>query len=281
MLIVGPNSTCDVCMENYMDRVGIPHAITCGHIFCRACLDSVRQCPLCRNEFSPSDICKLCVDGDAQSSTTVAASPVGTQVQRLLDDIAMTTATVEEMERVIQQCNTYHNAQPNSILHTPLGVSYLLLSTLVEAQRKLLAQGDQLSELAGARDDIRDRLTFELEATRLQCRNSEQARRDERERALRNEEVLRAHCDEMNALWRSEVESTRRKCLSLLEGVEQVCQRIETAMHCIGSFVVERSDTAILRLTFAAVDSLDVREKLDKVELLASRLCVLLLTFPG
>ena len=143
-------------------------------------------------------------------------------------------ATVEEMERVIEQCNAYHNAQPDSIpvrdhpgsirkptdcslQHTPLGVSYLLLSTLVEAQRKLLAQGDQLSELAGARDDIRDRLTFELEATQLQYRNSEQARRNERETTLRNEEAFRAHYDEMNTLWRRSVAAL--KSIALLDDV--------------------------------------------------------------
>ena len=33
MLIVAPNSTCDVCMEDYTDGAGDPHAIPCGHIF--------------------------------------------------------------------------------------------------------------------------------------------------------------------------------------------------------------------------------------------------------
>ncbi|KAI9463443.1 hypothetical protein HD554DRAFT_1312084 [Boletus coccyginus] len=248
------------------------------------CLDSIEpQCPLCRSEFSPSDVCKLCVDGDAQSSTT-AASAVDTQVQHLLDDIAVTAnrgATIEEMERVIQQCNAYHNAQPNSILvrdhpgsirkttdcslqHTPLGVSYLLLSTLVEAQRKLLAQGDQLSELAGARDDIRDRLTFELEAVRLQYRNSEQARRNERESALRNEEAFRAHYDEMNVLWRSKVESTKQKYRSLREELNRLRPMNQTATH-------GKESAAILPLGMAA--------ELDKVDQLAFRLYVLPFTF--
>jgi len=193
------------------------------------CVGSVHQCPLCRYEFSPSDICKLCVDGDASSSTTVT-SPVDKQddkqVQRLLDDIAMIAnrgATVEEMERVIGQCNAYRNTQSDSIpvrdrliprhgsvhkptscslQHTLLRISYLFLSTLLQAQRKLLMQANRLSELTSARDEIRDGLTLELEAARLQYRNSGQARCNERTRALRNEEALRAHYDEINACWR-------------------------------------------------------------------------------
>ena len=84
---------------------------------CTRCLDGMQpQCPLCRDEFSPQDIRKLRVDSDGPSSTTVAPQ-VDTQVQRLLDDIAKTAngvATVQEMERVIDLCDAYHNAQSHS-----------------------------------------------------------------------------------------------------------------------------------------------------------------------
>jgi hypothetical protein len=179
------------------------------------------QCPLCRDEFLPQDIRKLCVDNDAPSSTTVAPQ-LDTQVQHLLDDIAKTASgggTVEEMERVIVLCDAYHNAQPHgspvrdqprpvrkptdrSLQQTPLGVGYLLLSTLLEAQKKLLSQADQLSELAAARDDIRDRLTLELEAAQLKYQNSERARRNEKEVAQRNDEAFRVGYNNINAYWR-------------------------------------------------------------------------------
>jgi hypothetical protein len=193
------------------------------------------HCPFCRDEFSLQDIRILRVDNDAPSSTTVAPQ-LDTQVQRLLDDIAQTASgggTVEEMERVIVLCDAYHNAQPRSspvrdrpetrkatdwsLQHTPLGVSYLLLSTLLEAQRKLFSQADQLSELTAARDDIRDRLSLELEASRLQYQNSERARDNEKEAALSNEEALRVQYKKMNALWICKVESTQRTCQSLHE----------------------------------------------------------------
>ncbi|KAF8554267.1 hypothetical protein OG21DRAFT_1111695 [Imleria badia] len=53
MLIVSPNSTCGIYMENYMDgEAGMPDAITYGHIFCRGCPDRIQpQCPICRRKF--------------------------------------------------------------------------------------------------------------------------------------------------------------------------------------------------------------------------------------
>ena len=35
MLVVGPDSTCDVCLESYTNGANVPHAITCGHVFCQ------------------------------------------------------------------------------------------------------------------------------------------------------------------------------------------------------------------------------------------------------
>ena len=34
MLILHPNSTCDVCLDNYSNSAQSPHAIACGHVFC-------------------------------------------------------------------------------------------------------------------------------------------------------------------------------------------------------------------------------------------------------
>lgn len=35
MLVLGPNSTCDVCLECYTTGANVPHAISCGHVFCQ------------------------------------------------------------------------------------------------------------------------------------------------------------------------------------------------------------------------------------------------------
>ncbi|KAF8554273.1 hypothetical protein OG21DRAFT_1603605, partial [Imleria badia] len=271
MLTVGPNSMCDVCMESYMDGTGMPHAITCGHIFCRACLDSMQpQCPICRDQFSPEDIRELRVDSDTPSSTMVAPR-VDAQVQHLLDDIARTAnggATLEEMQRVVDLCDVYHTGitQPDAQLSTPLGVSYLLLSTLLEAKRRLHSQADQLSEVTAARDDIRDRLTMELDVAQLRCQHSEQAWRDEREAGRRNEKALRVHYDEMNALWRRSVESMQLQYQSLRKELDLSRQINQLANHGKASSVVERSNTAIPRQTVAEGNSSRGAAKPNKVE---------------
>ena len=183
------------------------------------CLDRMEpQCPICRDEFSPLDTHPLRVESDSLSSTT-AAPRVDTQLQGLINAIAKiangNTATVEETQRIIDQCDAYHNSQPKSspvrdcaksvhkltnwhIQHTPIGVSYLLLSTLLDARKKH-------SELAAARDDTRDRLTMELDAVRLQYETLIQVRRNDKETVLRNEDAFRAHCDEMSARWKRSV----------------------------------------------------------------------------
>ncbi|KAF8126361.1 hypothetical protein EV363DRAFT_1174272 [Boletus edulis] len=39
ILTVCPDSTCDICLECYTtEAAGMPHAIPCGHIFCRGCV---------------------------------------------------------------------------------------------------------------------------------------------------------------------------------------------------------------------------------------------------
>ncbi|KAI6119083.1 hypothetical protein EV401DRAFT_1964601 [Pisolithus croceorrhizus] len=64
MLVVGPNSTCDVCLECYTNGVNIPHIISCGHVFCQKCLERLEQkkCPLCRMRFDPLGVKRLHVD---------------------------------------------------------------------------------------------------------------------------------------------------------------------------------------------------------------------------
>ncbi|KAJ7102117.1 hypothetical protein B0H15DRAFT_312598 [Mycena belliarum] len=64
-LVVHPSSTCDVCLESYAtENDAHPHAIPCGHIFCRVCLVTVEptNCPLCRKAFNRERIKKLHVD---------------------------------------------------------------------------------------------------------------------------------------------------------------------------------------------------------------------------
>ncbi|KAJ6604469.1 hypothetical protein DFH09DRAFT_1122796 [Mycena vulgaris] len=65
-LVLHPSSCCDVCLDSYSweTQEDSPHAIPCGHIFCRTCLVTVEptNCPLCRKAFNRERIKKLHVD---------------------------------------------------------------------------------------------------------------------------------------------------------------------------------------------------------------------------
>ncbi|KAF9002574.1 hypothetical protein BDQ17DRAFT_534656 [Cyathus striatus] len=63
MLIVHPSSNCDICLDPYSWETPdqTPHAIACGHVFCKTCLGSVSptNCPFCRGRFDPTRVKKL------------------------------------------------------------------------------------------------------------------------------------------------------------------------------------------------------------------------------
>ncbi|KAF7339805.1 RING-type domain-containing protein [Mycena venus] len=67
-LVLHESSSCDVCLDGYSSassgEARVPHAIPCGHIFCRTCLLSVEptNCPLCRKAFNRERIKKLHVE---------------------------------------------------------------------------------------------------------------------------------------------------------------------------------------------------------------------------
>ncbi|KAF9527176.1 hypothetical protein CPB83DRAFT_856498 [Crepidotus variabilis] len=66
MLVLHSTSRCDVCLLEYTweNSAKVPHAIACGHIFCRDCLYATTPpiCPLCRRQYQPGKIKRLHVD---------------------------------------------------------------------------------------------------------------------------------------------------------------------------------------------------------------------------
>ncbi|KZV88713.1 hypothetical protein EXIGLDRAFT_839035 [Exidia glandulosa HHB12029] len=71
MLVLSPESSCDVCAESYSVD-SCPHSIPCGHTFCASCLTKIAQglwsprttpvCPLCREGFTAADIRLIRID---------------------------------------------------------------------------------------------------------------------------------------------------------------------------------------------------------------------------
>ena len=91
---------------------------------------------------------------------------------------------------------------PLDVQYTPVRVGCLLLHNLLEAQRKLVVQAEQLRETTATRDEIRDRLTSELEAIQHKYDDLKRTSRDEKETALAIEKSLRDHYDQMNNFWK-------------------------------------------------------------------------------
>ncbi|KAI5993874.1 hypothetical protein EDD15DRAFT_2166683 [Pisolithus albus] len=129
MLVVGPNSTCDGCLECYTNGVNIPHAISCGHVFRQKCVEHLVQnkCPLCRIHFDPLEVRRLYVDGDPNVNATIeeesAQRPFPTPVaneepQCLLNEITRIVkedAKINEIRRVIDECRTYYESQGDQV----------------------------------------------------------------------------------------------------------------------------------------------------------------------
>ncbi|KAH9896860.1 hypothetical protein C8Q73DRAFT_429842 [Cubamyces lactineus] len=76
MLVLHPNSQCDVCLDYYTANRE-PHAIGCGHVFCQRCLQSLIRpsCPLCRTPFQFSEVRRLHVDKATLPLATPQSSP--------------------------------------------------------------------------------------------------------------------------------------------------------------------------------------------------------------
>ena len=66
----------------------------------------------------------------------------------------------------------------------------------------MVVQADQLRETTATRDEIRDRLTAELGAAKLQYEDLERTSRDEKDTALAIEKSLGEHYDLMNNFWK-------------------------------------------------------------------------------
>ncbi|KIM59885.1 hypothetical protein SCLCIDRAFT_125322 [Scleroderma citrinum Foug A] len=213
MLVVGPNSTCDVCLECYTNGVNIPHAISCGHVFCQRCIQHLVQhkCPLCRTRFSPQEVRKLHVDRDPNvkaildvepSQSAPSAPEADGEGQRLLNEITRIVkegAKINEIRRVIDECRAYYKSQGDQ--YTPVRVSCLLLHNLAESQRKLSLQADELKGLRAECDDIRERFAEELEAAELKYDDLQKARQEERDAQMAKEKSLRDRYYDMNQSW--------------------------------------------------------------------------------
>ena len=58
---------CPICLERNEDIYAIT---TCGHIFCKECINRIKECSLCRKPFNDKEKIKLCCDGSDFTRST-------------------------------------------------------------------------------------------------------------------------------------------------------------------------------------------------------------------
>jgi hypothetical protein len=135
MLIVHPNSSCDVCLEHYGNGSKSPHSISCGHVFCLrlvlhltrsvpllilpssffSCLESITTgiCPLCRDRYHPLDTRRLHIDIDAQGmadsldETSIEARRLQNSIARIVKD----GSSESHLRALIEECSTFLKTQ--------------------------------------------------------------------------------------------------------------------------------------------------------------------------
>ncbi|KAF9648356.1 hypothetical protein BDM02DRAFT_2292481 [Thelephora ganbajun] len=90
MLVVHPDSCCDICNESY-DSKRAPHAIACGHIFCCDCLQKCTpsHCPVCRGVYRKEKIKKLHVETTIMGRDEISRASSPSAIAEHLQMVAM------------------------------------------------------------------------------------------------------------------------------------------------------------------------------------------------
>jgi len=146
MLVLGADSSCDVCLDHFADGHKVPHVIPCGHVFCLDCARSVSppECPLCRTPYEYGTWLKLHAD-------LSALAPTGSDTEaRRLQDVIRENINLETteayMRQLLYECQNFLEERPHS-MHEDLQTACQLLSHLCDVKRKLHSQGIEMESL--------------------------------------------------------------------------------------------------------------------------------------
>jgi hypothetical protein len=153
-------------MEDYNcdDLSQSPHAIDCGHIFCRTCIRGFtpKVCPLCRQPFTKGR--KLHVD--AVESNKSVPSVIDAQFRMLLEHIALVSSeasTTEDVSAVVTEVNDWmavHSDSDDPNSYKPLR---LALDALCRYRSYLHSDSD-LATSRAVENSLRVQLLEEREA---------------------------------------------------------------------------------------------------------------------
>ncbi|KAJ3554004.1 hypothetical protein NM688_g3327 [Phlebia brevispora] len=239
MIVLHPNSVCDVCFDPYGES-NVPHSIRCGHVFCLRCRDPPRClaqlsrqcCPLCRQTFGPEDVRRLLVDKTSQpgspiridSSTAVSElselpSPA-TSLRNRITRIVLDGGKASDVRDLIDEVRNWLSEQPPNE-HPDLRAAYLLLFKYTDLQYKVKEEKAVIAELRQECEDLKEELRLEKEVADTKYQELSKKRMDEMETAMTVERNLRDRLDQTEREWKAKYHSCMEDCRRLKEELKR------------------------------------------------------------
>ncbi|KAF8601657.1 hypothetical protein BDV93DRAFT_230815 [Ceratobasidium sp. AG-I] len=152
---------CSVCFEDF-DALRIPHSITCGHVFCRPCLDSLvasaPNCPNCRASFGRKSIRKVVCA--LQDPPTIDAGTLSETEMMMWQEIegAVEFEDAHEQRRSLVRDNSKEN-----VLEAGFSENLLIALDVMRLLVQVESANHDMSATHAVEESLRDRITF-LEA---------------------------------------------------------------------------------------------------------------------
>ncbi|KIJ97199.1 hypothetical protein K443DRAFT_256451 [Laccaria amethystina LaAM-08-1] len=176
MLVLHSSSVCDICTDAYVsdDPDKVPHAVPCGHIFCKNCIGAFRSpnCPICRSRLIPDRVVKLHVDRIAESDKPDQSQQLDNErlILEVIHDQQQTTFDHERETSDYQLQIVFERETAQAIEAELLGKCKVLedkigeLEAMVEGmRRKVLLERALKEQLAQIIQDSQQQMAFEKE----------------------------------------------------------------------------------------------------------------------
>lgn len=251
MLIISPDSNCDICLEQFTTDTGspdkVPHAPRCGHVFCLGCLKALtrRTCPVCRYPFQPSEVTRLHLDQRPLTPSPGSGSPKSypdpsveraRKLQDRVNEFVMTGASTSVAHELTEDCKSFFQ-EYSFCSHLDLHVAHQLLNhfllgyyraffqdpatcdkELLSFQSEVQAYHQQwenrLRKLRSQIEDLTEKLHLETIARENEVR--------ERETVEAVNQSLKDELQAQEAWWHWKYEELRRKYSDLQEEVSDL-----------------------------------------------------------
>ncbi|KAF8601665.1 hypothetical protein BDV93DRAFT_545742 [Ceratobasidium sp. AG-I] len=174
---------CSICYEDY-DANLTPHIISCGHIFCRSCLDSLvspsPRCPYCRTPFSRAKIHKvICPIQDPPTPSAKAISEEETIMWQAISSSVDSSSEHESRKLIVQ--NNSNLAMEEAGFSANLLTALDTMRLLVEVESTNLGLSRSMDAASVVEKSLRDQISLLEMQLSIYRRSAEEAKRAEEE----------------------------------------------------------------------------------------------------